>query len=46
MVYIPRITFKTGINPSLISQFPVSAPYSGTQKLMLSRTRIFGDKIR
>ena len=46
MVYIPRVTFKTGISPSVISQFPVTGQYSGTQKLMLTRTRIFGDKYR
>jgi hypothetical protein len=46
MVYIPRITFKTGINPSIISTFPTDGKYTGTQKLLLTRTRIFGDKIR
>ncbi len=46
MVYIPRLTFKSGINPSRIAWFPTDGKYSGTQKLMLTRTRIFGDKIR
>jgi hypothetical protein len=46
MVYIPRISFKSGINPSLIAKFPTDGKYTGTQKLLLTRTRIFGDKIR
>ena len=46
MVFIPRLSFKTGINPSLIAWFPTNGQYSGTQKLLLSRTRIFGNKIR
>ena len=46
MVYIPRITFKTGINPSMISTFPVNGQYNGYQRLLLTKTRIFGTKIR
>ena len=46
MVYIPRLTFKSGINPSIVAWFPTNGQYSATQKLMLTRTRIFGDKIR
>lgn len=46
MVYIPRLTFKSGINPSILARFPTDGKYSGTQRLMLTRTRIFGDKIR
>jgi len=45
MVYIPRIPFKTGINPSLLRTFPANGQYTGTQKLMLTATRIFGTKI-
>ncbi len=45
MVYIPRITFKTGINPSVINSFPKNGSYTGTQKLLLTKTRIFGDRI-
>lgn len=45
MVYKPRISWKTGINPSLLATFPKDGKYTGTQKLMLVRTRIFGDKI-
>lgn len=46
MVYIPRVCFKTGISPSALSQFPTNGKYSGTQKLLLTKTRIFGNKIR
>lgn len=46
MVYIPKINFKTGINPSVLSRFPTNGQYSGTQKLMLAQVRIFGTKIR
>ncbi len=46
MVYIPRLSFKTGINPSQLAWFPTNGQYSATQKLMLTRTRIFGDKIK
>lgn len=46
MVYIPRLTFKSGINPSILAKFPMNGKYTGTQKLLLTRTRIFGDKIR
>lgn len=46
MVYIPRISFKSGISPSLLAWFPTNGKYSGTQKLLLTRTRIFGNKIR
>jgi hypothetical protein len=45
MVYFPRISFKTGINPSILRSFPVDGKYTGTQKLMLTRTRIFGNQI-
>lgn len=45
MPYIPRISFKTGINPSMVRNFPVDGNYTGTQKLMLTATRIFGTKI-
>ena len=45
MVYVPRISLKTGINPSLLRSFPIDGNYTGTQKLMLVRTRIFGTKI-
>lgn len=45
MVYIPRISLKTGTNPSLLRSFPIDNNFTGTQKLMLSRTRIFGTKI-
>lgn len=45
MVYFPRVSFKTGINPSLVRSFPVDGNYTGTQKLMLVKTRIFGNKI-
>lgn len=46
MVYIPRLNFKSGISPSLIAQFPLGNKFTGTQKLLLTRTRIFGNKIR
>lgn len=46
MVYIPRINFKSGINPSVLAFFPTDGKFSGTHKLMLARTRIFGDKFR
>ncbi len=46
MVYVPRISLKTGINPSVVRSFPTDGNYTGTQKLMLIRTRIFGSKIR
>ena len=42
MVYIPRITFKTGIGASVIRTFPVDGKYNGTQRLMLTSSRIFG----
>lgn len=45
MPYIPRISFKTGINPSMVRNFAVDGNYTGTQKLMLTATRIFGTKI-
>lgn len=45
MVFLPRISFKTGINPSLLSSFPTNGKYTGTQKLLLVQTRIFGTKI-
>jgi hypothetical protein len=45
MVYYPRITFKTGILPSLVRSFPTNGLYGGTQKLLLTSTRIFGTKI-
>jgi len=45
MVYYPRITFKTGILPSLVRSFPPNAQYAGTQRLLLTATRIFGTKI-
>jgi len=45
MVYIPRIPYKTGINPSVLRTFPTNGQYTGTQKLMLTATRIFGTKI-
>ena len=45
MVFIPRISFKTGINPSLVRSFPTDGNYTGTQKLLLTKTRIFGNKI-
>ena len=45
MVFRPRISFKTGINPSILSSFPLNGNYTGTQKLLLARTRIFGTKI-
>jgi hypothetical protein len=45
MVFVPRISLKTGINPSILRSFPVDGSYNGTQKLMLVRTRIFGTKI-
>ena len=46
MVYIPRLNFKSGISPSIVALFPTNNKYSGTQKLLLTRTRIFGNKIR
>ena len=46
MPYFPWINFKTGINPSRLSRFPTDGKYTGTQKLLLTRTRIFGDAIR
>ena len=46
MVYIPRISFKSGINPSVLSKFPTDGSYTGTQKLLLTQSRIFGNKIR
>lgn len=45
MVYIPRINFKTGVLPSLVRNFPTDGNYTGTQKLMLTASRIFGNKI-
>ena len=45
MVYVPRISLKTGINPSLFRSFPTDGNFTGTQKLMLTQTRIFGTKI-
>lgn len=45
MPYIPRISFKTGLNPSLVRSFPPDGNYTGTQKLLLTNTRIFGSKI-
>jgi hypothetical protein len=45
MVYFPRISFKTGVNPSILRSFPADGNYTGTQKLMLTRTRIFGNHI-
>ena len=45
MVYFPRICFKTGISPSLVRTFPTDGNYTGTQKLMLTSSRIFGTKI-
>jgi hypothetical protein len=45
MVFIRRISFKTGINPSLLSSFPMDGKYTGTQKLLLVQSRIFGTKI-
>lgn len=45
MVYVPRISLKTGMNPSLLRSFPSDGNYTGTQKLLLTRTRIFGLKI-
>lgn len=45
MVFIPRIPFKTGILPSVLRTFPPNGQYTGTQKLMLTSTRIFGTKI-
>jgi hypothetical protein len=45
MVYIPRINFKTGVLPSLVRTFPTDGNYTGTQKLMLTASRIFGNKI-
>ena len=46
MVFIPRIVFKTGIHPSALSKFPTDGNYTGTQRLLLAQTRIFGTKIR
>ena len=45
MPYFPRISFKTGILPSLVRSFPTDGQYAGTQRLMLTATRIFGTKI-
>jgi len=45
MVYLPRISLKTGMNPSLVRSFPADGNYTGTQKLLLAKTRIFGSKI-
>ena len=45
MSYRRLYSFKTGISPSLLDSFPTDGKYSGTQKLLLIRTRIFGDKI-
>jgi hypothetical protein len=45
MVYIPRVNFKTGIFPSLVRSFAADGNYTGTQKLMLTSSRIFGNKI-
>ena len=45
MVFLPRISFKTGIMPSLLRTFPADGNYTGTQKLMLASSRIFGTKI-
>lgn len=45
MVYRKLLSFKTGRNPSLLNSFPYDGKYTGTQKLLLIRSRIFGDKI-
>lgn len=45
MVYYPRINFKTGVLPSLVRTFAPDGNYTGTQKLMLTSSRIFGTKI-
>merc|ERR1739838_128614 len=45
MVFIPRIVFKSGIHPSALSKFPTDGNYTGTQRLLLAQTRIFGTKI-
>lgn len=44
MVYFKFPKFKTGSNPSIIHQFNVNA-LTGTQKLMLAHSRIFGTNI-
>ena len=45
MVFYPRISFKTGVFPSLVRSFPTDGKYAGTQRLLLTATRIFGTKI-
>jgi hypothetical protein len=45
MVYYPRVSFKTGVFPSLLRTFPTNGQYAGTQRLVLTSSRIFGTKI-
>lgn len=42
MPYIKYLSFKTGINPSIKSRFDLNC-LTGTQKLMLASSRIFGN---
>jgi hypothetical protein len=44
MPYFPRINYKTGINPSIVDTFDLKN-LTGTQKLLLIGSRIFGNRI-
>ena len=44
MPYWKYMTFKTGVNPSIRSSFNMEC-LTGTQKVMLASSRIFGDSI-
>uniref|UniRef100_A0A7S3CIJ6 Uncharacterized protein n=1 Tax=Strombidium rassoulzadegani TaxID=1082188 RepID=A0A7S3CIJ6_9SPIT len=45
MVYIRLPTFKTGINPSVKHRFTQTGDYTPTEKLTLTRNRIWGNVI-
>ena len=45
MVYIRRLSFKTGIGPSPLTRLRKSNVFIGREKLYLAKTRIFGDMI-
>ena len=45
MSYRKLLKFKTGNNPSPVNMFPYDGNYTGTQKLLLIRSRLFGHKI-
>lgn len=44
MPYLPRFTWKAGINPSELSRIDVTNP-TGTQKLRMISARIFNESI-